>query len=237
MKWYEILFNDLGVRYLDYAFTKGTSQEVDFLEQFLNHDRTIRILDIACGAGRHSIELSKRGYYVVGFDLAMRQLEVAQDLATKINVKVNLVRADARAIPFSSRFDWAICLCEGAFGLMESDRENEAILDQVHMALKPKGKFLLNVLNAAFAIRHPEYDTRLDAQTCTGYWTESYTTEQGKQKQIECFNRYYTFPEMTLLLQKHGFKMLDGWGCQAGNFQKKTIELDDFEILVLAEKR
>ena len=211
-------------------------QEVDFIEKLVGHNRSVRILDVGCGAGRHSIELARRGYQVVGLDLSQRQLEVAGESAADSGVKAGLVRADAKAIPFTEQFNWAISLCEGAFGLMDSDQENESILKQVFIALKPEGKFLLNVLNASFAFRHPEYDSRLDVKTCTGYWTESYTSEDGNQKQLECSNRYYTFPEIKLLLEKYGFTIVDGWGCLAGNFSKKEIELDDFEMLILAEK-
>jgi len=236
LKWYEKLFNDLGNRYLDYDFTKGTQQEVDFLEELFEHDQSIRVLDVGCGAGRHSVELAKRHYHVVGLDLSLRQLQVARERANGLR-NVAFVRADARSIPFISQFDWAISLCEGAFGLLESDRDNEIILSQVFHALKPDGKFLLNALSAAFAFRHPEYDSRVDVNTCMGYWTEIYTAEDGRQKQLECCNRYYTFPELKLLLKKYGFHVIEGWGCQVGQFRKKEIELDDFELLILAQKK
>jgi hypothetical protein len=127
-------------------------------------------------------------------------------------------------------------LCEGAFGLMESDEQNRAILHQVHRVLNPGGLFLLNVLNVSFAFRHPQNDDRLDVQTCVGYWTERTTAEDGSAIELSCANRYYTFPEMKLMLELAGFEVVDAWGCTAGDFQKKPVELDDFEMLIVSRK-
>ena len=69
-----------------------------------------------------------------------------------------------------------------------------------------------------------------------GYWTEEYKNELGEVKSVKASNRYYTFAEITNLLKLVGLDVLDGWGCIAGDFSKKELELDDFEILLLAEK-
>ena len=236
MNWYEKLYNDLGPRYLDYEFTKGTQQEIDFIEELLGYDKSLRILDVGCGAGRHLLKLVNRHYPAFGLDLSFRQLEVARDMAIQSGIKLNLIRSDARAIPFIACFDWAICLCEAAFGIMDSNADNEQIIRQVYLSLKPQGKFLLNVLHASFAFRHPHYDSYLDVKESTGHWTEIYTDEMNNEKKLECSNRYYTFPEIKLILEKYGFTIIDGWGCQAGNFRKKEPELDDFELLILSVK-
>ena len=137
---------------------------------------------------------------------------------------------------FQQKFDAALSLCEGAFGIMENDEQNTAILKNIHRALKKNGKLLLNVLNASFIFRHPEQDTCFDPKTSIGYWEEKFITEDGKQEKLLCSNRYYSFPEIKLILENIGFKVIDGFGCAPGNFQQRDIELDDFEILVYASK-
>jgi ubiquinone/menaquinone biosynthesis C-methylase UbiE len=65
-KWYEILFENYAQKYDNESFTQGTIGESDFIEKELNFNKSLKILDVGCGTGRHSIELSKRGYSVTG---------------------------------------------------------------------------------------------------------------------------------------------------------------------------
>ena len=234
--WYQELFEKLGKNYLDFPFTQGTIQEVDFIIELLGLSKGADILDVGCGAGRHSIELAKRGYQVAGLDYSYRMIEIASEKAEQQGVSVEFLYGDARKMDFEGRFNAALSLCEGAFGIMENDEQNIAILNNIHRALKKTGKFLLNVLNASFIFRHPEQDTCFDPKTNIGYWEEKFITEDGKQEKLLCSNRYYSFPEIKLILENIGFKVIDGFGCAPGNFQQRDIELDDFEILVYAIK-
>ncbi|MFW6276414.1 MAG: class I SAM-dependent methyltransferase, partial [Bacteroidota bacterium] len=56
-QWYEELFENYGNTYESEVFVKGTIGECDFIEQEAGHDKSLKILDIGCGTGRHSIEL------------------------------------------------------------------------------------------------------------------------------------------------------------------------------------
>lgn len=234
--WYQDLFEKLGKNYLNLPFTQGTIQEVNFIVEQLELKEHHKILDVGCGAGRHSIELAKRGFQVTGLDFSPRMLEVARERASQASVQVDFFHGDARTMNFRGQFDAALSLCEGAFGIMENDEENLAILTNIYCSLKTSGKLLLNVLNASFIFRHPEQDTYFDPRTCIGYWSEKFTTESGKQEELLCSNRYYTFPEIKSILENVGFQVIDGFGCEVGKFQKREIDLDDFEILVFAQK-
>jgi ubiquinone/menaquinone biosynthesis C-methylase UbiE len=59
-QWYESLFENYAQKYDKECFVQGTLGECDFIEQELNYDKNTRIIDVGCGTGRHSIELSKR---------------------------------------------------------------------------------------------------------------------------------------------------------------------------------
>ncbi|MDP3443326.1 MAG: class I SAM-dependent methyltransferase, partial [Ignavibacteria bacterium] len=89
MQWYEELFKNYANKYENESFTTGTIGEVDFIENEIQHNKTLKILDIGCGTGRHSIELAKRGYDVTGIDLSESMLAKARLNATDQNVKVN----------------------------------------------------------------------------------------------------------------------------------------------------
>ena len=82
-KWYESLFENYGEKYDNENFTQGTTGECDFIEEELKSDKTLKILDVGCGTGRHTIELSKRGYNVTGIDLSESQLARAKEKAEK----------------------------------------------------------------------------------------------------------------------------------------------------------
>ncbi len=82
-QWYEELFENYGLKYDNENFTRGTVGECDFIEKEIEFNKAIRILDMGCGTGRHSIELAKRGYKVVGIDLSESQLKQAKAKATE----------------------------------------------------------------------------------------------------------------------------------------------------------
>jgi 2-polyprenyl-3-methyl-5-hydroxy-6-metoxy-1,4-benzoquinol methylase len=123
-QWYESLFENYAKKYDQEPYVQGTSGECDFIEQEISSDRSIKILDIGCGTGRHSIELTKRGYSVTGVDLSENQIKRAREKAQEARVTVDFQIQDARNLSFDGEFDLAIMLCEGGFSLMETDEMN-----------------------------------------------------------------------------------------------------------------
>ena len=127
-KWYEELFVNYGVKYENEVFTKGTLGECDFIEKEIDYNKQLKILDVGCGIGRHTRELTKRGYSVIGVDLSDSMLNYAKELAKRENLTIDFQIQDARKLKFSNEFDLVIMLCEGAFPLMETDEMNYKIL-------------------------------------------------------------------------------------------------------------
>ncbi len=94
-QWHEIHFKNYGETYDNECFTQGTIGECDFIENELRHNKLLKKLDIGCGTGRHSIELTKRGYSVTGIDLSESQLEKAKEKALRHDLKINFLKLDA----------------------------------------------------------------------------------------------------------------------------------------------
>lgn len=249
-KWYEKLFANYAKTYDQECFTQGTVGEVDFVERELGCDKKKRILDIGCGTGRHAIELVKRGYQVIGFDLSEGQLKRAREKAEQAGVAVDFQRRDATQPHFNNEFDAAIMLCEGAFPLMATDQENYAILQHASAALKPGGKLIMTTLSALFPLFHSVKDF-LDAKTsglATGKltfdlmtfrerMTSTFTDDAGQSHPLESDIRYYTPAEMRWLLQTAGFSKVDIFGSHLGQYSREhTLTTDDFEMLIVAEK-
>ena len=138
-QWYESLFENYGNKYDLESFTQGTVGECDFIEKEIGLNKSLKILDIGCGSGRHSIELAKREYHVTGIDLSDSLLEKARQKATDLGLAVSFFKCDARQLSYHNEFDVAIMLCEGAFPLMETDEMNFKILENARNALKDTG--------------------------------------------------------------------------------------------------
>jgi len=250
-QWYQELFENYARTYDKEIYTQGTSQEVDFIEAEIRHNKTLRILDVGCGTGRHAIELAKRGYAVTGIDLSECQLERAREKAGQENVAVTFIQADARKLAFKNEFDVCIMLCEGAFPLMETDEMNFEILENVARALKAGGKFIFTTLNALFPLYHSTAEfvnanaaegakanqQHFDLLTFRDRSVFEVTDDDGKQKTLNCNERYYAPSEITWLLKTLNFTIIDIFGCDTGHFNRqRPLTGDNFEMLVIAEK-
>ena len=251
-KWYESLFENYAQKYDKECFVQGTLGECDFIEQELDYDKNLKIIDIGCGTGRHSIELSKRGYRIVGIDLSESQLARAKEKAKQLNLKIDFRQHDARNLPFEGEFDVAIMLCEGAFPLMETDEMNFEILKSATKALKDKGKLIFTTLNGLFPLYHSvekfcesagedgnaTYKSNtFDLMTFRDHNRTIFEDDAGNKKALECDERYYVPSEITWLLKSLGYKKIDIFGAKLGAFSiKYKLTTEDFEMLVVARK-
>ncbi|MBC8174297.1 MAG: methyltransferase domain-containing protein [Candidatus Marinimicrobia bacterium] len=251
-QWYETLFENYGMKYDKECFTQGTIGECDFIENEIEYNKNLRILDIGCGTGRHSIELAKRGYSVTGVDLSDSLLKRAKEKAIEQKVNVDFKKADARNLTFKEEFDLVIMLCEGAFPLMETDEMNYQILQNAAKALKQKGKLILTTLNGLFPLFHSVKDF-LASQTQEGNATYenisfdlmtfrdhniTYVEDDfGDKKELQCNERYYVPSEIIWLLKSLNFKTIDIYGEKSGAYSRNDmLTTEDFEMLVIAEK-
>ena len=250
--WYESLFENYARRYDEESFTKGTLGECDFIEKELNHNKSLKVLDIGCGTGRHSIELTKRGYQVTGIDLSESQINRANEKAREENLQIDFLVHDARSLPFKNDFDVAIMLCEGGFPLMETDEMNFEILQNASKALKPKGKFIFTTLNGLFPVFHSVekfhqstneeddavyHSNTFDFMTFRDHNITEATDDDGNKKVLECNERYYVPSEITWLLKSLDFKKIDIFGARLGEFSREhKLTTKDFEMLVIAER-
>lgn len=251
-QWYERLFDNYGKKYDQEVYTQGTLGECDFIERELGNDKSLNIIDIGCGTGRHAIELSKRGYSITGVDLSESLLARAKEKAKQLNLKIDFQRQDARDLRFSGEFDAAIMLCEGGFSLMETDEMNFAILKNATRALKDKGKFIFTALNGLFPLFHSLekfYESAgkggpsecrnntFDLMTLREHNTVEVEDDSGNKKELQCNERYYLPTEITWLLKTLGYKKIDIFGAKLGAFSRgDKLTTEDFEMLVVAEK-
>jgi 2-polyprenyl-3-methyl-5-hydroxy-6-metoxy-1,4-benzoquinol methylase len=251
-QWYEELFENYAETYDKEEFTKGTMGECDFIEKEINYDKAAKILDIGCGTGRHSIELSKRGYDVTGIDLSEAQLYRAKQKASALSLKIHFEKHDARIPHYSNIFDLVIMLCEGGFSLMETDEMNFQILQNAANALKSKGKLIFTTLNGLFPLFHSVKDflasekkdgvatyrdNTFDLMTFRDQNITEFVDDSGNKRSLNCNERYYVPSEISWLLKSLNFKTIDILGAKLGAFSRNdTLTTEDFEMLVVAKK-
>ncbi|MCL2726865.1 MAG: class I SAM-dependent methyltransferase, partial [Bacteroidales bacterium] len=222
-QWYELLFENYGQNYDNEGFTQGTVGECDFIEKEFNFDKSLRILDVGCGTGRHAIELTKRGYRVTGIDLSESQLKRAREKAEAENLSIDFQLQDARNLPFECEFDVAIMICEGGFSLVETDEMDYEILKNVTKSLKPNAKFIFTAPSALFPLFNSVdefYTSTAEGNSmCSNnsfdlltFRTNSVVTfedDLGNNKTLECNERAYAPSEITWLLKSLGYKTID----------------------------
>ena len=238
---WEEFFDAHAPLYDENEFTKNTVREVDFLIDELGIPPGGSILDVGCGTGRHSVELAKRGYAVTGLDLSSEMLAKAAEAANAAGVHVEWVHADATQFSFAEAYDAAICLCEGAFGLLGQQddpiEEPLAILCNISRSLKSGAKALFTVLNAAAMFRRYQNEDvaagRFDPVTLVE--SSEHPPREGLPA-VPVRERAFVPTELSLLCRLAGMSVLNVWGGTAGNWGRRAIDLDEIEIMVVARK-
>jgi SAM-dependent methyltransferase len=155
-----------------------------------------RVLDLACGAGRHAAELERLGARVIGFDLSPSMLRRA-----RLGMRGPLARGDMRRLPFRPRsFGLAVNLFT-SFGYFRDDAENRLVVRQVAEALRPGGRFVLDYLNADHVRRTLRGGTEELDGAATDVRVRRRFTEEGRYvvKEIELGAENRSFQERVRL--------------------------------------
>jgi len=136
------------------SWTEDTENQVDFVIKALDLSGGERVLDLACGYGRHALVLARRGFKVIGVDITPAYIEDVTQNAAKENLPAQFILSDIRDVSFENEFDAVLNLADGAIGYLENDEENLKIFDVVAKALKPGGVHFMDVCNAEHARRY-----------------------------------------------------------------------------------
>ena len=242
MRWQEF-FKYEADQYDNEPFTQATKEEIEFLIEQVQLPQGALILDMGCGTGRHSVALAQHGFSVTGVDLSEHMLEKARARAAAAHTNVTFVQCDARIFRSEPVFDAAIGLCEGAMGLLgQGDDPVErdlTVLRNIHAALKPNGQLIVNALNVfrvARKVGHDEEADTFDVMSQTTLNTMVFETPKGPVR-IPCRERMYTPTEFALMLRVAGFSVEHVWGGTAGNWRREPMDLDEYELMAVAQKK
>jgi SAM-dependent methyltransferase len=243
--WWDELFGDDFLRTMDRLTEAQVKNEVHFIEESLGVQKGGIILDLACGSGRHAVELSLRGYNVVGYDLSLAMLARAADEAHEKDQKLNFLHGDMRDMGFDEMFDGVYCWST-SFGYFD-DEKNQLVAQKIHRALRSGGMLLLDVANRDFVTqRQPSLvwfegdgcvcmdEMRVDFITSRLKVKRMVILEDGRTRELDYSIRLYTLHELGRMLHDVGFKVTEVSGHPAtpGVF----MGADSPRLIVLCEK-
>lgn len=187
-----------------------TKREIELLTKELELDKPMKILDLACGHGRHANKLAELGHTVVGVDVNERFLEIAQKEANKKGINIKYIKEDMRKISSREEFDRVLLLFT-PFGFF-NDRENFRVRENVAAALKSGGLFCLDIPNRdaflknflPFIVTEKEGNLMIDRSSFdakSGWWHDDRIyLREGKRVDAPFSIRVYNYTEMRDLL-------------------------------------
>lgn len=200
-----------------------TLKQVDFIVEKTGVSPGARVLDACCGYGRHSIELAKRGYDVVGIDRFESYLDEARKRAASERVEVRFTQMDVRELSFEREFDLVINMWT-SFGFFDEET-NTSILKGFSDCLAEDGKLLLDLINRDWLVKNFERrswwpvdenltvleDRSFDVMTSINHciW---YFVENGQLNKTTLDLRIYSCHELLALLRSCGFHSVEAFG-------------------------
>ncbi|HWW42844.1 MAG TPA: class I SAM-dependent methyltransferase, partial [Pedobacter sp.] len=161
-KWFQYWFNS---PYYHILYSQRNDEEAEFLidnlSAYLKPSADSRILDIACGRGRHAIYLNKKGYDVTGIDLSEQSIRYAQQFEQK---NLHFFVHDMRRLSFINYFDIALNLFT-SFGYFETEKDHVNALKSFRKGLKADGTLVIDYFNTIKIVKNL---TRQETKTLEG---------------------------------------------------------------------
>ncbi len=228
----------------EYAANDMLQRDVPFLLEHLPA-RSQRILEIAVGTGRVAIPLAQAGHRVVGIDYAREMLEIARRKRDAVGLRereLELIEANVLDFDLGRKFDVA-CILFNTFLNFTTLEEQDLLLENIRRHLKPRGRIWIDIFNpdpellaqprsenlepTLFYVhsldrtvqrttdveRHP--DLQLQRITFRYCWFDN---EGREHVERITFDLTHLFPrELQLLLERHGFEIVNLWGDYDGS--------------------
>lgn len=159
--WYREWFNS---PYYHLLYFKRDEQEaasfIDALLQKLNPAPQSKMLDVACGRGRHSIHLASKGFFVTGIDISPESIDDAlQHQTEQLEFFVHDMRLPFRMNYYNYAFNFFT-----SFGYFKTRREHDNTIRTIAQALKPGGVFVMDYLNAHYVETHLTYKSEIEKE-------------------------------------------------------------------------
>ena len=232
------------------SWVEDTENQVDFIIRTLGLTGKERILDLACGFGRHSLAFARRGYSVTGVDITPAYIEDARKSASSESLKADFFCSDIRDVASENEFDVVLNLGDGAIGYLENEEENLKIFDVISRALKPGGKHFMDICNAehaerffpktgweigekALALSKFEWDPKT-RRMLFGGWDIPYGVPAQKPEITQGDpTRLYSVTELKTILEQRGMRIVDTFS----DYHGKKASAKELQLMVYSVKQ
>jgi len=157
VNWWQELFDEvyLMTDARSVCDEKLTCQEVDFLVETLELDKSASILDLCGGHGRHSLELSRRGFKnVTVLDYSRYLIDLGQERAKEEKLNTVFIQGDARNTDLPRQSFLFIIIMASSFGYFVNEDENKKILNEAFRLLMTKGTLLLDLPDRNYVLQN-----------------------------------------------------------------------------------
>lgn len=205
-----------------------TEKEVDFIAGYLNPNS--RVLDLACGGGRHALALAQMGHQVTGIEIGQYPFELAKVRAQKAALDIDFIKEDILNLEYDNVFDLAFLIC-GQIG-HSNPQEVQTIFKKTARALVGGGIFIVhgwkftNEDKASYVQWYSEKKA-LYKENPSIVHREQYYFEKENVKLIRDFavdtvtregqmfsvsEKEYSAGELVAFAQKAGLKLVESFG-------------------------
>ena len=257
-EWWQTTFDDKYLKtYVDIIPQDLTNLQMKFLMKVLRPKKG-KVLDLACGYGRHSIELTKKGYEVTGLDYSKHFIDLARKKAKEEGIKVTFRQGDMRRLSFKNDFDYVINMFT-SFGYFKNESDNLKVLQGITKGLKRNGLFVIDLNNSLRGLiamlekgklqkgknvflridKHKQSNgitvtTKQELILTTMHWYMTRTwKEKGKPKKYKTDVRMFTLPEITHLMQDASLHVEKVYG----DFSLSPYDAESRRMIILARKK
>lgn len=228
-KWYQSWFNS---PYYHVLYSQHNDSEAEFfIDNLCSRLKTrsnARILDIACGRGRHSIYLNKKGYEVTGIDLSHANVIYAKRFE---NETLHFYEHDMRHLLYINYFDVALNLFT-SFGYFESEADHVKALEAFRKSLRPDGVLVLDYFNSNKIISQLVYKATKKVDDITFHITKRVDNgkiiktinfeEKGHQHEYKEEVVAYSLADFKRLFKLSGFEIMHYYGDYALSEYEET---------------
>ncbi|MDP4198222.1 MAG: class I SAM-dependent methyltransferase [Bacteroidota bacterium] len=246
MSWYKDWFRDSNYRVVyEHRDESEAETMIDLIEKTIGHKTRRRVLDLACGSGRHALSFARRGYAnVTGVDLSPTLLAEARDNAKSEGLLVEFLERDMRDLP-QQTFDLAVNLFT-SFGYFESDEENASVIKAVAEHLSANGYFVIDFFNSAWVqTHHVAHDVRVLPSGVVldqSRWTEHGRVEKRLVLREPNSTEAHEFIESVRMFELADFeRMFAGAGLTLqwtfGSYSGESYDRDQSERLIMFARR
>jgi SAM-dependent methyltransferase len=179
--WFKEWFN--SPYYHQLYFKRDQAEAADFINkliEYLKPETGSLMLDIACGKGRHSIQLASKGFDVTGIDLSEESIAEAKRFE---NEHLHFFLHDMRLPFWINYFDYAFNFFT-SFGYFNTRREHENAIRTIAQSLKANGIFVIDYLNVHYAEDHQVHKSELEVEGVNYYITKWFDEDHFYKKII-----------------------------------------------------